>query len=264
MAEIMEVFDDIKEKVGNKGFYILIGVAGLFGLYNLVKGSRSSDNLVPVTTVSSYPDAVTNADTIIDTIQESIDYSKNEIIESMNQGFEATNNYIDEGLASQEKLMEENFDTIQGILDGYTGVTPLPSSGTSSGSSGSSTSSSSSTSSGSSTSSSSSTSSTSKPAGATTTAPTTSTTTTTTTKPTTTTTTTTKKKDTTSYYTYTTKSGLNTSTSIVDALKATGADSSFSNRAKIAEANGISNYTGTASQNVTLLNKLKSGTLKKV
>ena len=73
-------------------------------------------------------------------------------------------------------------------------------------------------------------------------------------------TTTTPKKDT---YTYTTKSGLNTNTSIVDALKATGADSSFSSRKAIAEANGISNYTGSYSQNVALLNKMKSGNLVK-
>lgn len=65
-------------------------------------------------------------------------------------------------------------------------------------------------------------------------------------------------------YTYATKSGLNTSTSIVDALKAIGVNSSMSNREKIAKVNGIKNYTGSASQNISLLNKLKSGTLKKV
>lgn len=52
-------------------------------------------------------------------------------------------------------------------------------------------------------------------------------------------------------------------TSIVDALKAIGVDSSKSNRTKIAKANGISNYTGTASQNTQLLNLLKQGKLKK-
>lgn len=77
-------------------------------------------------------------------------------------------------------------------------------------------------------------------------------------------TTTTAKKTSSGTYTYKTKSGLNTSTSIVDALKATGVDSSMATRKKIAQANGISNYTGTASQNVALLNKLKAGTLKKI
>ena len=64
---------------------------------------------------------------------------------------------------------------------------------------------------------------------------------------------------TTSYFPrYTGSSG-----SIVTGLKAVGADSSYAYRQKIAATNGISNYTGTAAQNTTMLNKLKSGTLKK-
>ena len=66
-----------------------------------------------------------------------------------------------------------------------------------------------------------------------------------------------------STYSYTSKSGLNTSGSIVDALKAAGADSSYAARKAIAEANGITNYTGTAAQNTALLNSMKAGTLKK-
>ena len=58
-----------------------------------------------------------------------------------------------------------------------------------------------------------------------------------------------------------------TGSSIVDALKSIGVDNSFSNRAKIAAANGIvssaSKYTGTAAQNTKMLNLLKSGKLKK-
>ena len=54
------------------------------------------------------------------------------------------------------------------------------------------------------------------------------------------------------------------SVSIVDALKTVGEkDTSLSNRVKIAHANGIGQYTGTASQNSTLLTLLKSGKLKK-
>lgn len=51
--------------------------------------------------------------------------------------------------------------------------------------------------------------------------------------------------------------------SIVDALKSIGVDSSYSNRKKIAEANGITNYTGTSSQNIQMLNLLKQGKLIK-
>ena len=52
-------------------------------------------------------------------------------------------------------------------------------------------------------------------------------------------------------------------TSIVDGLKSIGVDSSMSNRKKIAAANGISNYTGTADQNTKLLSLAKQGKLKK-
>jgi lysozyme len=54
-----------------------------------------------------------------------------------------------------------------------------------------------------------------------------------------------------------------TGVSIVDALRSIGVDASFAHRTKIAKANGITLYLGTASQNVTLLNLLKAGKLKK-
>lgn len=53
------------------------------------------------------------------------------------------------------------------------------------------------------------------------------------------------------------------SVSIVDALKAIGVNNSFDNRAAIAKKNGINNYSGSASQNNTLLKLLKEGKLKK-
>lgn len=53
------------------------------------------------------------------------------------------------------------------------------------------------------------------------------------------------------------------SASIVDGLKSIGVDSSFANRKKIAKANGISNYEGTASQNNKLCSLAKQGKLKK-
>lgn len=51
--------------------------------------------------------------------------------------------------------------------------------------------------------------------------------------------------------------------SIVNALNDINVDSSFANRAKIAQANGISNYQGSAAQNTQLLNLLRQGKLKR-
>lgn len=45
--------------------------------------------------------------------------------------------------------------------------------------------------------------------------------------------------------------------SIVDYLKSVGIDSSYTNRKKLAKENGISNYTGTAEQNLKLLEILR-------
>ena len=52
--------------------------------------------------------------------------------------------------------------------------------------------------------------------------------------------------------------------SIVDALKQIKVNSSFSYRSKLAQINGITNYKGTADQNIKMLNMLKNGTLKSV
>lgn len=51
--------------------------------------------------------------------------------------------------------------------------------------------------------------------------------------------------------------------SLVDALKSLGIDSTFKNRIKIANKNGIKWYLGTSSQNIKLLQLLKNGKLIK-
>ncbi len=51
--------------------------------------------------------------------------------------------------------------------------------------------------------------------------------------------------------------------SIVDGLKSIGAESSYAHRKKIAAANGISGYRGTARQNTEMLGLLKAGKLVK-
>lgn len=62
------------------------------------------------------------------------------------------------------------------------------------------------------------------------------------------------------YYT----SGSYKGVSIVDALKSIGVDSSMTNRRRIAVANGITGYIGTAKQNLKLLELFKTGKLRKI
>jgi len=51
--------------------------------------------------------------------------------------------------------------------------------------------------------------------------------------------------------------------SIVEYLQSIGVNSSFSNRQKLAKQYGISNYKGTAAQNLTLLGKIRNGSVSK-
>lgn len=53
------------------------------------------------------------------------------------------------------------------------------------------------------------------------------------------------------------------SVSIVDALNSIGVNSSYANRKKIAKANGITLYVGSAKQNIKMLDLLKKGKLIK-
>lgn len=236
---IEEVFDDVKKAVGGKNFiYLIFGFIALFIIMLIMQSKQeSSDNTMTVATgITSYPDAVTNANVIIDTLQNSIDYSEDNIIDAIDDvnsaidnNFEATNDYINKGFESQKEILETNFDSmIGGITDVQSSINNVK---------------------------------------ADTTAikndvknvqKAVSNTQKTTSK------TTHKKNAKTQYYSYKKKKGLNTSVSIVDALTAIGVDSSKSNRAKIAKANGISNYSGTATQNIKLLKLLKAGKLKKI
>jgi hypothetical protein len=59
------------------------------------------------------------------------------------------------------------------------------------------------------------------------------------------------------------KSTLYDGVSIVEGLTSIGCDSSYDYRCKIAEANKIESYKGTAEQNIYMLNLLKKGLLKK-
>lgn len=65
------------------------------------------------------------------------------------------------------------------------------------------------------------------------------------------------KKETVKYLSNKTYKG----SSLVDALKQIKVDSSYSYRSKLAKANGIKNYTGTAEQNKKMLDLLKKGKL---
>lgn len=267
IEEVKDFVSDVKKGVGDKGFMlIVIAVIGIF-VFMLLRKDDSEDNMLyTANAYASYPDVDTNADVVIDTlrneitnssteIQGAIDSAQSEIIQNDDSNtadildaINSTNDYVNEGIEKTQtvyNLVENNYTTSGVTSDNGTvrdrdklmemakssGNVEVWNKRT--------------------------TMSTLKNAGV---------------EPGSTGSMKNAGVDkssskssgkSSSTYTYKTKAGLNTSTSIVDALKATGANSSMSSRKKIAAANGIKNYSGTAKQNVTMLNKLKSGTLKK-
>ena len=286
IEEVKDFGNDLQKTIGKNGVYILIAAAGAFGIYNLLKKDNSSE-YVSATGYASYPDVGENSEVVIDALSNeiwasndqvvgAIETSESEIIQNVDDHFEETNGYIKEGLDAQEQIMQkmEVSEEPKVIVDsGYiyhdyesgsqvitqtptnaykptettTQVTPIKGTTTRAKK----------------TTTSSKSKSTSKKTTSTKSTSTKSTSNKTSTKNKTSAAKKTNAATSPNTYNYTTKKGLNTSTSIVDALRATGADSSMSARKKIAAANGIKNYKGTASQNTKMLNMMKSGDLVK-
>ena len=270
MGTIEEVIDDVQEVVkDNKGLVIGgVAVIVLIVLLTINNGGNSSDSeeYQLATSYSSYPDAVTNANTIIDSLQGSIDASDLDMKEFMSDNFTVAKDYMSEGL---DKVIENNnklqdttiqsTDTIRNDISSvstkvdnvqnYLTTTVTPKVDT-----------------------------------VQKTVSTVNNTVNTVKNTVTDTAKSVKKvesntnkikkavapakpkataKTTPKTNSKTIKKTNYKGNSIVDGLKSVGVNSSYDNRKKIAQANGIKNYTGTAKQNTELLNKLKKGTLKK-
>ena len=125
--EIKEVISGVKKTLGNNEFLILAGCLLLFGIYNYVRQSKEeqSEAVQMETPVgyTSYPDAVTNANVIISTLQDSLDYDQIEdmerfdsLEEMLSDNFTATNDYINEGFDSMKKMDKINHQEIMGSL----------------------------------------------------------------------------------------------------------------------------------------------------
>ena len=273
MGTIEEVIEDVQEVVKDNKGLVIGGVAVIVLIVLLSKNNGNntdSEEYQLATSYSSYPDAVTNANTIIDSLQGSIDASDLDMKEFMSDNFTVAKDYMSEGL---EKVIENNnqlqdttiqsTDTIRNDISSVstkvdnvqnyltTTVTPKVDTVQKTVSTVNNTVNTVKNT----------VNSTAKsvkkvesntnkikkavaPAKPKATAKTT-------------------PKNTKKASTKTIKKTSYKGDSIVDGLKSVGVNSSYDNRKKIAQANGIKNYTGTAKQNTELLNKLKKGTLKK-
>lgn len=122
--EIKDTFEDIKDKVGDNWFYIGLGVLALLFIFLASRGDEEDGNTMKaVTGITSYPDAVTNADEIIGTLQDSLDYSEGVIIDrietldkDIENNFTVNNGYIVEGFENMKDMIQQEFDDLQGDI----------------------------------------------------------------------------------------------------------------------------------------------------
>ena len=275
-----EVFDDLGDsfkdiKKGNGLSFLVIGFVVLFVIMLLKDNNEDAE---VVYQYSSYPSVDKNADVIIDSLYDSLQYSQAELEEKIDENFIATQDYINEGLEKQYDLSSKIYDDTMANFDDLTtkienvnanvtnvgskvdsvnnNVSNLGSSFSSAISSVQSQISSVA-------------SSVSKVQDDVTKVQSTVNSNTSTLNKvvsnTTKTSTSTTKTNTSASKTSSSniKATSYKGNSIVDGLKSVGVNSSYAYRSQLAAANGIKNYTGSASQNTALLNKLKNGTLKK-
>ena len=258
IEEVKDLIEDVKDKVGDKGFTVIIVCLVAVGGYLVYRSFNSGTSYYAPTSVTGYPTVGENADVVMDSVNNAIEGSYNDLSSSMSSRFEYIDGVLDNiqsdiGNSTEQIIQNSNQNTgsiIQNSNQNTSDIIQNSNQNTQQ------------------------TVNMNKQeveelkafvealknevnnSNNTPQTPVATTQKTTTTQKATST----PKQNT---YTYTTKSGLNTNTSIVDALKATGADSSFASRQAIAEANGIKNYTGSYEQNVALLNKMKAGNLVK-
>lgn len=124
--EITEVVKDVEKAVGGKQNLIIIGVGFVvlfIGLSMSQSKNDSSSDLQLVSGIASYPDAVTNADTIISSIQNSLNYISEENSALYEQGMKdldekltATENYINDGFESQKTIFNSQVQELQGDI----------------------------------------------------------------------------------------------------------------------------------------------------
>ena len=227
---IKEVGSDIKRAVGGNGMYLLLGGGALLFIVYLLSRNDSSSNLTVATGYSAYPDAVTNANVIIGEVN---DHTTNEL--SLLKGqLEDTSSLLQEGDNSILEKIDTTTESITEKID--TGTEQILKSNAEN------TTSILDTVQQNTNNLSTQISSVGKKVNTVNN-----------------TTVNNSKKSTKKYFKKTSYSGK----SFVDALKNRGVNSSMSFRKKIAKANGIKNYTGTAKQNTKLLNLMKKGKLIK-
>lgn len=132
IEEIKDFVDDVKDKVGDKGFYAIIAVVAAFGIYQLAKGNQS-EQYTAATGYADYPSVGENAEVVIDSLSKeiwgssdqivgTIDGAVTDVIKNNDDHFEETNNYIKDSLVYADKVTDKVNPTVDDKVSSDNGM----------------------------------------------------------------------------------------------------------------------------------------------
>lgn len=114
------MLEDLKDIFGKKGLIIVgVGAAALF-VISLLSEKNSSGEMTQAVGYTSYPDAVTNANVIIDSVNEYSDFNTQQVLDrlgGMGDMFGDSFNKLEENMTNEFNEIDAGFESVAGKLD---------------------------------------------------------------------------------------------------------------------------------------------------
>lgn len=120
--EISKVGSNLSDFMKGNGTKIMIALGGGVVLYALMKNMSGGTTLVAPTAYSGYPDSVTNANTIIDSVNQNTKYENDLTRDLIEKNFDSTNGYIKDGVDNLKGNIDNVSDTVNSIRDDVSNV----------------------------------------------------------------------------------------------------------------------------------------------
>ena len=115
------MLDDLKDIFGKKGLLIVgVGAAALFVISILSEKNSSRGEMTQAVGYTSYPDAVTNANVIIDSVNEYSDFNTQQILDNLNGWggmFGDSFEKLQENMTNEFNDVDAGFESVAGKLD---------------------------------------------------------------------------------------------------------------------------------------------------
>lgn len=110
IEEVKDMASGVEKKLGKGGLVAIVLCAGAFGLYSYYKAGNSGDDLVQAEKIDGYPEVGENSDVVISTLQNDMYAHSLEIMTGLQEGFKATNDYMNTGFRETNETITAGFN----------------------------------------------------------------------------------------------------------------------------------------------------------